>query len=35
MDINNARQKITYESQKIGSSLAVFVEEHPRLRLHP
>lgn len=28
MDINNARQKITEESQKIGSSIAVFVEEH-------
>lgn len=28
MDINNARQKITEESQKIGSSLAIFVEEH-------
>lgn len=28
MDINSARQKITDESQKIGSSLAVFVEEH-------
>lgn len=28
MDISNARQKITEESQKIGSSLAVFVEEH-------
>ena len=28
MDINEARKKITDESQKIGSSLAVFVEEH-------
>lgn len=28
MDINDARKKITDESQKIGSSLAVFVEEH-------
>ena len=28
MDINEARKKITDESQEIGSSLAVFVEEH-------
>lgn len=28
MDINSARQKITEESQEIGSSLAIFVEEH-------
>lgn len=28
MDINEARKKITEESQEIGSSLAIFVEEH-------
>lgn len=27
MDINSTRQKITEESQEIGSSLAIFVEE--------